>query len=65
MTRIAADLVRGTTTADDDASLTMEWELSRLVTAAYSLDRIFVTERGSEISPALGSRPNDRGIHPP
>jgi Protein of unknown function (DUF664) len=28
----------------------MEWELSRLVTAAYSLDGIFVTEHGSEIS---------------
>jgi hypothetical protein len=28
----------------------MEWELSRLAIAGYSLDDTFVTERGSEIS---------------
>ena len=36
--------------ADDYASLMMEWELSRLAIAGYSLDDTFVTERGSEIS---------------
>jgi uncharacterized protein DUF664 len=38
------------TAADDYASLMMEWELSRLAIAGYSLDDTFVTERGSEIS---------------
>jgi hypothetical protein len=38
------------TAADDDASLMMEWELSRLAIAGHSLDGTFVTERGSEIS---------------
>lgn len=36
--------------ADDYAPLMLEWELSRLATAGYSLDGTFVTERGSEIS---------------
>jgi Protein of unknown function (DUF664) len=53
------------TAADDYASLMMEWELSRLAIAGYSLDGTFVTERGSEISPALGLRPDDRGIRSP
>jgi hypothetical protein len=38
------------TAADDYASLMMEWELSGLAIAGYSLDDTFVTERGSEIS---------------
>ena len=38
------------TAADDCASLTMEWGLSRLAIAGHSLDDTFATERGSEIS---------------
>jgi hypothetical protein len=35
---------------DDYASLTLEWELSRLAISGYDLDHTFVTERGNEIS---------------
>ena len=52
------------TAADDYASLMMEWELSRLAIAGYSLDGTLSPNAAARY-PCAGSRPYDRGIRPP